>query len=524
MTLLYAGAVALAKAAPEQPLPKNALLIANAEYKGLGSLPNPIPDARLLSESLRKIGFEVVLLENGNREQMLDAVDAFQNRLKSSKGISLFHFGGHGIQMDGRNYMIPAHTEIPDDRKLSTRAVDLDEVMTSLDAAGSFANVVVLDACRDNPLTARSRSVSRGLAAVQTQPKNTLIVYAAESGKKAEDGLFTPVFARTLAVPGLSLSRLLQQVRSEVHKLSNGQQTPGAYDQTFDEVFLNDGGPSKLEIVIPSSPSPVEKTSPAMPAPLTVTPPSPQAQQTQPPSTRPLPSTPVPANILGNLFTNSLGQKFVPIPGPQIYFCVWSTRVMDYEKFAAKTGREWKNAGFAQKPDHPAVRVNYYDAVSFCAWLTKSEHATGLLPRTLMYRLPKDLEWSSAAGIVAQEITGPPAWRSGGLPRCYPWGSSWPPPKNFGNYDTRLKVDPFPFTSPVGYFAPNKFGLFDMSGNVYQWLQEDYDETGQGCLRGGSWPDESEDSINMSNRFPASKDSSFKCYGFRCVIASLQDR
>jgi hypothetical protein len=289
VTLLYAGAVALAKAAPEQPLSKNALLIANAEYKGLGSLPNPIPDARLLSESLRKIGFEVVLLENGNREQMLDAVDAFQNRLKSSKGISLFHFGGHGIQMDGRNYMIPAHTEIPDDRKLLTRAVDLDEVMTSLDEAGSFANVVVLDACRDNPLTARSRSVSRGLAAVQTQPKNTLIVYAAESGKKAEDGLFTPVFARTLAVPGLSLSRLLQQVRSEVHKLSNGQQTPGAYDQTFDEVFLNDGGPSKLEIVIPSSPSPVENTSPAMPAPLTVTPPSPQAQQTHPQATGPLP-------------------------------------------------------------------------------------------------------------------------------------------------------------------------------------------------------------------------------------------
>lgn len=298
MPLLCAGFVADVLAAPEQSLSKNALLIANAEYKGLGSLPNPIPDARLLGESLREIGFEVVLLENGNREQMLDAVDAFQNRLKASKGISLFHFGGHGIQMDGRNYMIPAHTEIPDDRKLATRAVDLEEVMTALDAAGSFANVVVLDACRDNPLTARTRSVSRGLAAVQTQPKNTLIVYAAESGKKAEDGLFTPVFARTLAVRGLSLSRLLQQVRSEVHKLSNGQQTPGAYDQTFDEVFLNDVGPSKVGIITSSSPSPIDKTSPSTPAPVTFppdSPHSPQAPQTQLPSTRPLPSTAFPA-------------------------------------------------------------------------------------------------------------------------------------------------------------------------------------------------------------------------------------
>jgi uncharacterized caspase-like protein len=280
--LLYAGVVIWTKAASEQPLPKNALLIANAEYKGLGSLPNPIPDARLLSESLRKIGFDVVLLENGNREQMLDAVDTFQIRLKASRGISLFHFGGHGIQMDGRNYMIPAQTEIPDDRKLVTRAVDLEEVMTALDAAGSFANVVILDACRDNPLTARSRSVSRGLAAVQNQPKNTLIVYAAESGKKAEDGLFTPVLARTLAVPGLSLSRLLQQVRGEVHKLSNGQQTPGAYDQTFDEVFLNSGGLSQSENVSPTPSSSIGKTAPTMPTSAPFLLPSPQNSQSQP--------------------------------------------------------------------------------------------------------------------------------------------------------------------------------------------------------------------------------------------------
>ena len=230
------------------------------------------------------------------------------------------------------------------------------------------------------------------------------------------------------------------------------------------------------------------------------------------------------AHLLGNSFTNSLGQKFVPIAGAQSYFCVSTTRVMDYVQFVAKTRREWKPAGFPQKPDHPAVRVNYHDAMAFCDWLTNSERATGVLPRPLIYRLPKDLEWSLAAGITSQEMSGPPAWRAGGIPRCYPWGSSWPPPKNFGNYDTRLKVDPFPFTSPVGYFAPNKFGLFDMSGNVYQWVLEDYDETMQGCLRGGSWPDESEDSINLSNRFPASKDANFKCYGFRCVIAPSENR
>ena len=86
-----------------------------------------------------------------------------------------------------------------------------------------------------------------------------------------------------------------------------------------------------------------------------------------------------------------------------------------------------------------------------------------------------------------------------------------------------MKTDPFPYTSPVGSFTSNKFGLFDMNGNAYQWMQEDFDESGQGFLRGGSWPDELEESINLSNRFPAAKDSAFKCYGFRCVIAPITD-
>ena len=78
-----------------------------------------------------------------------------------------------------------------------------------------------------------------------------------------------------------------------------------------------------------------------------------------------------------------------------------------------------------------------------------------------------------------------------------------------------------PYTSPVGSFAPNIFSLYDMNGNVYQWMMDDYDQSGQGCLRGGSWPDENEESINISNRFPSSKNNAFKCYGMRCVIAPL---
>jgi hypothetical protein len=120
--------------------------------------------------------------------------------------------------------------------------VDQEEVMTTLDVSGSKVNVVVLDACRDNPLPATSsRSASRGLSVVQTQPKNSLIIYAAKAGQKAEDGLFTPTLATVLTQPGLSLSQVLMKVRREVAEKSNGNQTPGEYSELSDEVYLSGG-------------------------------------------------------------------------------------------------------------------------------------------------------------------------------------------------------------------------------------------------------------------------------------------
>lgn len=220
-------------------------------------------------------------------------------------------------------------------------------------------------------------------------------------------------------------------------------------------------------------------------------------------------------------YENSLGMRFVPVPGTGTYFSIWSTRVSDYEKFVTGTGRSWKPAGFPQSKSHPAVRVNYLDATAFCEWLTVREAKAGRLPEGYEYRLPRDLEWSAAVGI-GKEISGLPAWRSGGIPRAYSWGSSWPPPSGAGNYDPKMKTDKYEFTSPVGSFPPNRLGLFDMNGNVYQWIQEPFNESGQGCLRGGSWADEEEESINLTNRFPSTLESNFKCYGFRCVLAPAE--
>lgn len=221
---------------------KEALLIANADYSHFGKLPNPIPDARQLADVLRQIGFNVNLVENASREGMLDALGSFEERLKASKGIAFFHYGGHGVQVDGKNFLIPADADIPDEKRVATRAVDVDEVMGALDASGSSANVVVLDACRDNPLPATStRSATRGLSVVAQKPKNSIIIYAAEAGNKAQDGLFTPTLARALAVPGRPISEVMTDVRREVYEKSGGSQTPGEYNQLFDSLTLADG-------------------------------------------------------------------------------------------------------------------------------------------------------------------------------------------------------------------------------------------------------------------------------------------
>ncbi len=273
--ILLLGAVGAYSQSVSQQLPnKEALLIANGDYAHFGRLPNPVNDARLLAQSLQKVGFQVTLLENQSREGMLDALNAFQDRLKATRGIAFFHYGGHGVQVSGRNYLIPVDADIPDERKVATRAVDLEEVMTTLDASGSHVNVVVLDACRDNPLPATSsRSASRGLSVVHTKPKNSLIVYAAEPGSKAEDGLFTPTLAEVITTPGKSLSQIFKGVRRQVFQKSNGNQTPGEYDQLFEDVYLAGGSsaipPSPQEVAEPATISlsaSEQQTHPAAPS------------------------------------------------------------------------------------------------------------------------------------------------------------------------------------------------------------------------------------------------------------------
>ncbi len=237
---------------------------------------------------------------------------------------------------------------------------------------------------------------------------------------------------------------------------------------------------------------------------------------------RPIPRT-------GKPWTNGLGMKFVPIG--EIHVAIWPTRLADYAAYEAAASIPPRLADFTQTPDHPVVNVNWQDAHAFCEWLTATERKAGRLDENQTYRLPTDAEWSTAAGIPDEGGTTPE--QRDGKYRQYLWGTAWPPPPKSGNFaDTSIRKPPFISsytdgwvqTSPVGSFSATASGLFDMTGNVWQWVEDSY-RSAQGrktwgVLRGGSWGTSQPNELQLGYRDVVDRSERDPIFGFRCVIVT----
>jgi hypothetical protein len=224
----------------------------------------------------------------------------------------------------------------------------------------------------------------------------------------------------------------------------------------------------------------------------------------------------------GQPFTNSLGMKFVPLGDIQI--SVWETRVQDYEAFCRATGRHYEPADFHQTATDPAVKVSWFDAMAFCKWLTEKEHNENLIEDRQAYRLPTDLEWSMAVGLV-NESGATPEIRDGKIKNEFPWGKQWPPPNGTANYSAATGRRRGA-TMPVGSFKPNSLGLYDLGGNVWEWCLDTYkggtsgSNRDWGVLRGGSWATSNRLEMQSSYRNVVDRNDRDVIYGFRCVLAT----
>lgn len=236
----------------------------------------------------------------------------------------------------------------------------------------------------------------------------------------------------------------------------------------------------------------------------------------------------------GRPWRNSLGMEFVPLPGTNLLFSKWETRVQDYAAFVRRTGRKWPKPKIEQEPTHPAVNVTWDDAYAFCEWLTEREQKVGFLPAGCRYRLPKDLEWSAAVGL-GPETGKTPFKRNGEVKGVYPWDGSFPPPEGAGNYAPVRETDQYQYTAPVGSFSTNRYGIYDLGGNVSEWcldgwLQESFTPSppsrpgpGDRTVRGGSWFHSTPWQLASSARDKAANNFDDIRIGFR-VLLELPER
>jgi len=531
VVLLWFGAAESARSAD-----RIALVIGNDEYPDGSSFPvlkNCVNDAKLVSKTLIGVGFEVIEIYNADLSTMDDALTRFEGKITKG-GTALIYFAGHGIEFEKKNYLMASNAMLQARSRLTREAMEAEVFATAMLLAGAKSSFLLLDCCREKPPAAewagRGRKES-GLAEISVDG-DLVISMAAAPGKQAlepaEAGRNSP-YATALAkwIPsGLKHRDVFAEVRKEVFTTTEGQQRPWDAGSFLDDFYF--AAPRNLPGNVPMVPVPVV------------------------PEKHPLLSA-----TKDSPWVNQLGMEFVPLPGhPGVFMCRTETRVRDFEAFVNATGYNategaltlesggfkpaggsWRAPRFpstcTQTADHPVTCMSWADACAFNDWLSRTGSG-------LTYRLPTDAEWSAAVGVGK-----------------YPWGGGYPPPKNAGNYaGSEAKIgaydyvmiegydDGAPRTSPVGSYGANRFGFFDLGGNVYEWCVDKYRASmndadvlkedsylkietldyGIPCrvLRGGSWTTGgSEIGLRSSYRIRDSPTSSWASRGFRCVALAM---
>ncbi|TRU06325.1 MAG: peptidase C14 [Microcystis sp. Msp_OC_L_20101000_S702] len=263
-----------------QKQPRVALVIGNANYEE-GALSNPVNDATDMAKALRELDFEVTLLQNQDLRSMETAINDFSRQLRKG-GVGVFYYAGHGVQVEGENYLIPLKAQLLNEKDARYEAVALGKVLNAMEEARNQVNIIIIDACRDNPFYRRWRSSRRssnvrGLTAV-SPATGIIIAYATREGNTAADGVgqrnspFTSALLENIKKPNIDVQLMFRRVSTSVKEKTNAAQQPWTEgDLEGGEFYLN---PQQSVAVSPSPFSP----PPITPSPVVTPQPTPPTQ------------------------------------------------------------------------------------------------------------------------------------------------------------------------------------------------------------------------------------------------------
>jgi formylglycine-generating enzyme required for sulfatase activity/TPR repeat protein len=542
-----------------------ALVIGNSAYQHTAKLSNPQNDATLMARTLRGLGFDVLARTNLTQTGMKIAITEFGERLEKAgkDAVGLFYYAGHGIQANGNNYLIPVDAKLGKKSHLDIYGVNANWVLTQMEEAKNPLNLMVLDACRNNPFgRSWQRGITKGLARMDA-PRGTMIAYATRPGKVANDGTgvnspYTEALTRAMVKPGLTLSDVFIETRNSVMASTGGNQVPWEEGGLTSRFYFKPGS----TLTIPTTTPKIDKETVfwnsikdsddtknfqaylnqypsgsfvslariklkkllAAKQVAVVTPPKPKVPRPATPTVGVYPKSIKPGTTFkdcpecpemvvipaGNFQMGDLSGFFsqpvhqVTIPKP-IAIGKFEVTRKEFAAFVRATGHSseiytcadkvesdsesWRKPGHPQTDRDPVVCVNWHDAEAYVGWLAKK---TGK-----KYRLLSEAEWEYAAraGTTTKYSWGDTAsheqanyGRDGGSPEGFSSGR-----------------DQWKYTSPVGSFSANAFGLYDMHGNVWEWVGDCWNgnyksaptdgavwssgNCSKRVLRGGSWVD-----------------------------------
>ena len=254
--LLYLSILALlALAAPAHAERRVALVIGNGAYTKAPALKNPASDAAVVAASLKALKFKVTEVINGDHRRMLDAMSSF-GRSASGADVALVFYAGHGVQVAGRNWLLPVGSNISAETDLPAQAVRTSDIMEVMEASGARLKLMILDACRNNPLpTSANRGASRGLARVEARTAGTMITFATAPGAVAADGdtansPFTTALVQHITTPGLEIRQLMGRVRETVYKSTGKRQLPWVNEALIGEFYFAGKDPNATPVPV----------------------------------------------------------------------------------------------------------------------------------------------------------------------------------------------------------------------------------------------------------------------------------